>query len=357
MGADYHGRSVGCPRGELCPGWDDAAPLMAGKMPEEDLAARWRTQEGEPLAREVFRRLVAGVSLTDLGLGEHERRIDLRGIAAPAAERLDAFEKKGWVVQKLGGLLKFERTKFVNLDFSGARLESFRFFNATISNCRFDRARCQDWRLWAVDVTDTSFVEADLRKAVLGAWFEGRGDVYQRVNFSRSNLGSIVCPAATFVDCGFGDAQLSKVDFQSSSFIRCRFAGLLREVMFYDHGFRTGKPDPNPMESVDFSEAELRMVEFRNLNLDGVTFPVTSDHLIVHHYRCALERAVRELGPDTAHRGLRAILEHKLKWAGPYQKVGVFNRRDLIEMFDQEAADFAVGLLRRIETDCGEGAA
>jgi len=40
--------------------------------------------------------------------------------------------------------------------------------------------------------------------------------------------------------------------------------------MFYDHGFKTGKPDPNPMDDVDFSEAELRMVEFRGLNLDRV---------------------------------------------------------------------------------------
>ena len=326
-------------------------------MTEKDLAARWRTPEGERLAQDVFGRLLAGKPLTDLGLGEHDGRIDLRGIVAPAPEHLEAFEKQGWVVRELGGLLKFERAKFVNLDFSGGRLESFRFFNTTITNCRFDEARCQDWRLWAVDVTDTSFVGADLRKAVLGAWYEGRGDSYQRVNFSRANLRSIVCPAAIFVDCDFGEAQLAKVDFQSSSFIRCRFAGLLREVMFYDHGFKTGKPDPNPMEDVDFSEAELRMVEFRHLDLDGVKFPRSSDHLIVHHYRCVLERAVRELGPDTAHRGLRTILEHELKWAGPHQEVGVFNRRDFVEMFDEEAAEFALGLLRRMETDCGEGAA
>jgi hypothetical protein len=144
---------------------------------------------------------------------------------------------------------------------------------------------------------------------------------------------------ATFTDCDFANAQLAKVDFQSSSFIRCRFAGLLREVMFYDRGFKTGKPDLNPMEEVDFSQAELRMVEFRHLDLVGVTFPQSSDHLIVHHYRCVLERAVYELQSDAKWRGLSAVMEHRLKWAGPRQQVGEFNRRDLVEMGGEAEAD------------------
>jgi uncharacterized protein YjbI with pentapeptide repeats len=325
---------------------------MAKTMAERELVARWRTPEGEALTKEVFGRLVAHESLVDLKLGEHDGRIDLRGIAAPAPAQLGAHERKGWLVQEVADLVKFEQAQLVDLDFTGGSLQSFRFLNAGISNCRFDEARCQDWRLWAVDVTDTSFMGADLRKSVLGAWYESRGDVYQSVNFSRANLRSIVCPAATFTDCDFANAQLTKVDFQSSSFIRCRFAGLLREVMFYDRGFKTGKPDPNPMEDVDFSQAELRMVEFRHLDLDRVKFPQGSDHLLVHHYRCVLERAVHELQSDAKWRGLRSVIEHRLKWAGPRQQVGEFNRRDLVEMGGEAEADFAVRLLRRLEADC-----
>jgi hypothetical protein len=196
------------------------------------------------------------------------------------------------------------------------------------------------------------FVGTDLRTAVLGVWYEGHGGIYRKVNFSRANLRHTVWAAGTFVDCEFGEAQLAKVDFQSSSFIRCRFAGLLREVMFYDHGFRTGKPDPNPMEDVDFSDAELRMVEFRRLNLDRVTLPESSDHLIVHRYRCVLERAMRELDERSERLGLQAVLEHMLKWAGPHQEVGIFNRRDLVEMFEEAGAELATRLLRRLEAEC-----
>lgn len=206
-------------------------------MTKKDLASRWETPDGEQRAEEIFARLLSGSRLDDLKLSEYNGRLDLRGITAPLPERLKTFEKRGWVVAQLSGLLTFEGVKLTDLDFSGARLESFRFFNSMVNNCRFDSVQCRDWRLWAVDVTDTSFVGADLRNAVLGARHEGRGNLYRRVNFSGANLRSIICPAATFEDSDFGDAQITKVDFQSTGFIRCRFAGLLREVMFYDHGF------------------------------------------------------------------------------------------------------------------------
>jgi hypothetical protein len=105
---------------------------MAETMAEKHLVARWQTPEGERLTKDVFGRLVAGQSLSDLGLGEHEGRIDLRGILAPAPVQLSAQEKKGWVLQEVGGLVKFERVKLVNLDLSGGRLDSLRLFNTTI---------------------------------------------------------------------------------------------------------------------------------------------------------------------------------------------------------------------------------
>ena len=122
--------------------------------------------------------------------------------------------------------------------------------------------------------------------------------------------------------------------------------------MFYDHGFKTGKPDPNPMEDVDFSEAELRWVEFRRLDLDRVELPKSTDHLVVHDYRCVLEGAIRELQTDARRKGLRGVMENRLKWAGPHQEQGEFNRRDFVEMGDEAEAEFAVSLLRRLEAEC-----
>jgi uncharacterized protein YjbI with pentapeptide repeats len=321
-------------------------------MAETSLVTRWKTTGDQQLVQKILERLLSGKPLTDLGLGEHEGRVDLRGLPALGPQALNAFESAGWIVKELGGLLKVEDARLENLDLSGARLDGVRFIRSTIKNCRFDQAHCQDWRLWAVDVTDSSFVGADLRNAVLGAWYDGRGNVYRNIDFSGANLRSIVCPAGTFIDCDFGTAQIVKVDFQSSSFIRCRYAGLLREVIYYDRGFNTGKPDPNPMEDVDFSEAELRMVEFRRLNLDRVKFPRSVDHLVVRNYRCVIERAVRRLHNEAEWAGLRVVMEHRLKWAGPRQHVGVFNLRDLAEYGGEAEAEFARGLLRQLEEEC-----
>jgi len=144
-----------------------------------------------------------------------------------------------------------------------------------------------------------------------------------------------------------------QVDFQSSSFIRCRFGGKLEEVIFWDHGYKTGKPSANQMEDVDFSHAKLRWVEFRRLNLDRVKLPEDGEHIVVRHYRCVLERALHVLKGDdrVMARGLMAHLENRLKWIGPHQEIDIFNRYDLGE-HGKEEVEFAVALLRRVEEEC-----
>jgi uncharacterized protein YjbI with pentapeptide repeats len=323
----------------------------------EDLKARWQTTEGRSLAREVLLRLTGNRSMDDLQLGEHDGRVDLRGLVVDSSLNVGAMASNRRVNYETVDPLVFRRSRLVDLDLSSAVLPSARFFSSTLINCRLDRALCRDWRMWATDVSESTFVGADLRQAVLGAWYENRGNVFRGVDFSAANMRSIVCSAATFIDCNFGDARIAKVDFQSSSFQRCRFTGVLREVIFYDHGFRTGKLDPNSMEDVDFAAAELRMVEFRRLNLDRVMFPSSPDHIVVRHYRCVLRHAIGELEGVERWKGLFTLFEHRLKWSGPRQDVGVFNRLDLREMRGEAEAAYCERLLRRLETDCGGGAA
>jgi uncharacterized protein YjbI with pentapeptide repeats len=262
-------------------------------------------------------------------------------------------EIDGWFVEELSGSLTIRGASLSGLDFSGAQLESLRMFNSAMSDCVFDAARCQDWRLWGCQIRDSRFTGADLRRSALGPWHDGRGNVYERVDFSRADLRGISCPAATFVGCDFSNARLEKIDFQSTSFIRTKFAGDLSEVIFWDHGFRTGKPDPNPMQDVDFTKARFRGVEFRRLNLDSVRFPEAEGHLVVHNYRCVIERALDRLRADASMAGrlLRATLELRAKWIGPRQDVGVFALAD----FDEPGeAEFAAALLRRLDRECSE---
>ena len=316
-------------------------------------AARWRSDAGKALAEEVVARLLAGRPLDGLELGEHDGRVDLRGLPFPQPQRLRRFEQDGWFIEELSDRVCFKGARLARLDLSGAVLDTVRFWDTTIEDCRFDGARCQHLGLVRTQIVECSFDGADFRQAALGAWADG-GNVYQRVSFVGADLRIGSCPAATFIDCDFSDARLEKVDFQSSSFVRCRFAGELREVMFYDHGFKTGKPDPNPMEDVDFSNAVLIDVEFRHLNLDKVTFPKDAGHLVVHHYRCVLQSALAELAGDESReaRRLTVSLEHRMQWAGPDQEVGVFSLPDYERRGGTDLANRAATLLRRCETAC-----
>lgn len=320
---------------------------------DRSLIKRWHTDEGTARAKRVLDGLAVGQLPADLGWGVIGGRLDLRGLPAPLPKRSNRREIDGRFVEELSESLTIRGASLSNLDLSGAQLESLRMFDSTVSDCVFDAARCQDWRLWGCQVRDSRFIGTDLRHSALGPWLDGRGNVYERVDFSRADLRFISCLAATFVDCDFTDARLEKIDFQSSSFIRVRFAGELREIIFWDHGFRTGKPDPNPMREVDFTDARLRGVEFRRLNLDSVRFPTSADHLVVHNYRCVIERALGFLRNDDSRIGrlLRATFEAHAKWIGPRQDIGVFALADFDEPGESE---FAAALLSRLNRECAD---
>jgi|SRR5579864_127652 len=315
---------------------------------------RWRSDDGARLAKELFQRLAANRSLHDLGLGEYDGRLDLRGIPAPEVRKEELPPFRTWSLQKLSCQLIFRNVHFDGIDFSQSQLKHLGFFNSTINECRFEDADCEHWGLFGTDLKNSTFVHANLRDAVLGPWYEGRGNKYQHINFSKANMLGLVSTTATYIDCDFSDAKLEKIDFQSSSFIRCRFVGELREVIFWDHGFKKGKPDPNPMEDVDFSQAKLRWVEFRRLNLDRVRFPEDDDHLIIKNYRCVLRRVLDALKDNESNhaRRLRAILELDLKWMGPEQQIGVLCRLDFRERWGETGEEFAMELLRQAELEC-----
>ena len=162
---------------------------------------------------------------------------------------------------------------------------------------------------------------------------------------------TIIVPLTNDVDAQT-QTWIDIYDDEPSSFVRCRFAGDLKDVIFWDHGFRTGKAAPNRMEDVDFGDAPLRFVEFRRLDLDRVTFPSSPEHLVVRAYRrtldCALGAVERVDNPPG--RRARALVEHRRKWSGPHQETGVFYLSDLGE--NEADAAWLADILRRCESAC-----
>lgn len=92
------------------------------------------------------------------------------------------------------------------------------------------------------------------------------------------------------------------------------------------------------MRRVDLRRASLRWCEFRGLDLDDVLFPAGEDHIVVDGYPEALERLLAYFRgrPDLGSRSFVTSFEHKKQWLGQRQRMGVLNRKDLIETGGEE---------------------
>jgi uncharacterized protein YjbI with pentapeptide repeats len=228
---------------------------------------------------------------------------------------------------------EYRNQRLDNANFSGQQLEHLRFFDSVLTNCSFDHATCRDLRMWGTTLRDCTFREADIRDSALGSVRDGKFNRFEGVLFDHTDMRGTGYQSAVFVNCRFDHAKLTKVDFQGSRFSQSFFRGELREVLFYDHGFRGEALEANRMEKVDFSEAQLRWVQFRRLNLEAVVFPSDEDHIIIPNYRAFLDYVLRELKGASSRpdRVLFCLLQLEQKWLGPRRSTGILNRLNFLE--------------------------
>jgi uncharacterized protein YjbI with pentapeptide repeats len=204
-----------------------------------------------------------------------------------------------------------------------------RFVDCELRNCRFTRGNCQDWRLWGTTVEDCSFDNADLRGSSLGAWRDGRGNTFRRVRFVSANLASVGTSAATYVDCDFSFANLTRVNFWQSTLVGCTFAGDLVDVVFDGRMLGEDKPDPNPTKNIDFAYAKFDGADFRGVGFESVTLPDDPDLLLVDDI-AVIDRALSVLASrprDPASALASAIFQQVRRFYAPGAAV-LLNRRD-----------------------------
>jgi len=276
----------------------------------------------ETLNRKVLNRLLKGKPLDGLPLPVRDGRLDLRGFRFEAPE-IRNFSWKG-------------------LDFSGVDLSALRMSHGEIDHCLFEKCDASEARMWATTVSNSSFRGASLKGAVLGGVdLDGRWNTFRHVDFTKADLRRTVYKAASFESCLFRNSKIEDVNFQTTRFSDCPFEGRIVRVLFYRRGFRGEEFPPNEMANVDFSNATLRWVEFRELDLDRVTLPNNSEHILIQSYPAVLDRMIAALGTEggLSSRRLAAVFEHDRKWAGPNQVQGVLNVQDLIEVGGEEGLE------------------
>lgn len=284
-----------------------------------------------PQRAELWERLIAKGGLSDADAAKIDGRYDLRGARVSAPEGRGRREVGPHAVSELSGLTVVRGAHWKGIDFSDSRLPSLRFFDSIIEDCRFDRTTCDDWRLWNTKVVKTTFNDADLGGAALGGVEGDKRNAYVEVEFIGTDLRRTVHVSSTMSHCRFENAKLDKVDFQGTVFDGCTFEGPLNDVLFYRHAFRGEAFPPNEMRDVDLSKARLRYVEFRNLDMERVTWPQDPDCVVLEDYREALDHLIRFLQnrSEAGAKKAAASLAFKRKWAGPDQRRGILNLADL----------------------------
>jgi uncharacterized protein YjbI with pentapeptide repeats len=292
------------------------------------------------MSTEIWNQLVHGKPLGDAGVPRVDGRFDLRNLRVPDPHAVETVRTALADVTVLGGITSIEGAAWHSIDFSSSQLPGLRFLDCQIRNCVFDRCRMEDLRVWRTEFAEVSFRSADLRGTVLGGTSDNdsRRNSFHDVDFTAADMRGTIYGAAEFVRCKFNHARLNKVDFQSSTFTDCSFEGELREVMFYQRGYKGELFPPNEMKRVDLRRAKLRWSEFRGLDLDEVFLPTDQDHIVVENYPEVLDRLLAFFcaRPDVGSSALAAIFENHKMWLGAKQRVGVLNKRDLVETAGEE---------------------
>jgi uncharacterized protein YjbI with pentapeptide repeats len=299
------------------------------------------------LTAKVWKRLGAGKALDGLGLPTVDGRFDLNGLSAPQPTVAREYQVSRAYAKELTGLVVLRGVTWRRMDFSKAKLDSLRFFDCGIDDCRFDGARCRDWRMWGTRISNTTFRSTDLRDTALGGIGEdGSRNSFHGVDFANADLRGTTFKSASMVGCTF--ANLSGVDFGGTVFVDCAFEGEIHDVLFYRHAFRGEDYPPNEMKGVDFSRATLRHVGFRGLDMDAVRWPADDQHIIVSDYPAALDRVLGALGKrsDELSRRLGVLVSHNRKWAGPNQREGIINKADWTQVGGEEMVSEFLRLAR-----------
>ena len=302
------------------------------------------------LTPELFEQLGSGHPPDALGLAKIDGLWDLRDYELAHPRPGPVGEISG---QRLihGGAVTLDGVRIEGVDLRGADLAGLRIKGSSIVSSRFDDANLQ-MSVWKkVSVADSSFTRADLREAVIGDGV--RKSRFERVDFRNARMAN-AGPSATFVDCDFSKALLTRVEFRDARLVRCRFAGPMLETVFY--GKRGVRGHDERLEDVDFRNAQFHHVAFRRLNLTNVRLPTSDGHLVVEDPRCVLTRALEAIRHETDSEavGWRARFQHDLKWLGPNQAVGAFALGDY-ETGQDGSMERIQRVLRAAEAACGGG--
>ncbi|WP_342086186.1 pentapeptide repeat-containing protein [Dyadobacter sp. OTU695] len=249
-------------------------------MITEQLIDRWTTGKWAVIRK----RILATPRKMFAILKDHPKidgRIDLRGLVFVENPK----DSRPLILRRLN---------WESVDLSYADLRGTWWTKCNVKGSLFSRTDFREVHIEASNFSECIFSRCDFRDAYMNTSRWSESGSFENVVFHRSNLCRVIFGFPILRDCSFENCKLSTTHFSASQFCNTKFIGSIESVFFQ------GKLDPpfswfekliyakkkysifNPMENVDFSQAELRGVSFLNgIDLRQCKFPKGDNYLLV----------------------------------------------------------------------------
>jgi uncharacterized protein YjbI with pentapeptide repeats len=319
------------------------------------LVSRWQTPDGVTLAWKVREALGKGESLGRLGLAKVDGRWDLRGFRDPAGDPRDVSVPVPGTDRSVQIPVRRPELAIAGtpqpLDLSGASLRGFTFRSAAVEDSVLDGADLRDAYFgWSARFARCSFRKCNLSDAYPGEMtFKSQPVQFIDVDFSGSRFNRTMAGNAEFRRCLFRDVRMFRAEFHGLM-TGCTFSGMLDDVQF-----GSGSPDRprrwagEDMKGCDFSEATLRQVGFKKIDLARL-IPPARDHVILRHASCSIPKLIAILeGSDIpSRRGVAGSLGYDRDWLAG--NIAILHRLDLGS--DDAEIDWVQNLLLSVDAGC-----
>ncbi len=307
------------------------------------LRTRWGQSPWHEVGSAVVEALHSGRHLKRLHLPSYEGRMDLRGLPLPQPKPKGRLElpatgpSPSFEFTLIEGRFKVENASVKGVDLSFSDLSGAVWRNCVFTDSLFRGARVSGGFFRNCTFEDVALDGAYLRDSLVGGC-EGKAITsFRRSSFRNADLRNTYYQYPVFEDCDFSNALLDGVDFESSRFAKCRFAGKMTRVWFrglsVPRSTVRGTPEKvwNAMTDVDFSAARLIDCMFVNrIDLSRCKFPSDGAHIVIRDrekvydaMQAELQSSWQEPTCSEALKFLKLFAERKDKEG---QKMDVVNR-------------------------------
>ncbi|MGQ1784454.1 pentapeptide repeat-containing protein [Saccharicrinis sp. GN24d3] len=140
--------------------------------------------------------------------------------------------------------------EFNDLNFSQINFNSAVFQKVKFNDCIFSKSNFKGTKVFESLFNNCKFLKLDLSKSTLGS----NDGIYKNCVFEKCNFKGKEFNFTRFSDCIFNKCTIANINFNASSFEKCKFVGKIENVSFngiYD----TNKSTYKTLVDVDFKEA------------------------------------------------------------------------------------------------------